>query len=158
MQNVAATLFGGHYIKYILGASMVIFLACSRSPSSRAADQSSGSRGGVQVTTDRSSYRAGDPVTLTVHNGSVDTVTFNPCTRTLEREQAGGWSTVAEPQRICTMEAWILAPGEQRAGPTELPADLTAGRYRALLAFTVESAKPESGRLKAPSAPFTVGR
>ena len=88
---------------------------------------------GVEVTTDRTSYRAGDPMTLTVHNRGADTVSFNPCTRTLEAERGGSWSAFPEPARICTMEAWMLAPGESRAGPTELPGDLAAGRYRAVL-------------------------
>jgi hypothetical protein len=159
MQGVATkSLVYGH-VKYILGTVLVVApAACSRSPSSGAAGRPSARPDGVQVTTDRSSYRAGDPVTLTVHNGSTDTVTFNPCTRVLEREGAGGWSAVAEPQRICTMEAWLLAPGEQRAGPSELPAHLTAARYRAVLAFTAESAKHGSERFQARSAPFAVER
>jgi hypothetical protein len=56
------------------------------------------------------------------------------------------------------MEAWILAPGERRAGPTELPADLAAGRYRAVLAFTVESPNLPAGRTEARTAPFAVER
>jgi hypothetical protein len=159
MQSVGSNSLASRHIKYILGALLVVApAACSRSRSSDAAGQASARPNGVQVTTDRSSYRAGDPVTLTVHNGSADTVTFNPCTRTLEREGAGGWSAVAEPQRICTMEAWVLAPSEQRAGPTELPSDLTAARYRAVLAFTAESATPGSERFEARTAPFAVER
>jgi hypothetical protein len=110
----------------------------------------------VLIGTDRSSYRAGDPLTLTVDNRSADSVAFNPCTRALEREQSGSWTAVPEPQRICTMEAWILAPGEHRAGPTELPGDLAAGRYRAVLAFTVESANPPATRTEARTPPFGV--
>jgi hypothetical protein len=52
----------------------------------------------------------------------------------------------------------MLAPGERRTGPTELPADLTAGRYRAVLAFTVESANPSNGRTEARTTPFAVER
>jgi hypothetical protein len=132
--------------------------ACAPSPPSDQPAQRSASPGEVQVSTDRSSYRAGDAMTLTVQNGSADTVAFNPCTRTLEREQAGAWIAVPEPARICTMEAWILPPGERRAGPTELPGDLEAGRYRAVLAFTVESANPSGGRLEVRTAPFSVER
>jgi hypothetical protein len=150
-------IFANLHINLIVGLSAMIAIgACAPSPSAGAAQQSSSDDGRVQVSSDRSGYRAGESLTLTVHNGSADTVTFNPCTRALEREQSGRWSAVSEPQRICTMEAWILAPGEQRAGPTELPADLAAGRYRAVLAFTVESAKSGSERLEARTAPFAV--
>lgn len=136
-----------HGLNYILGlAAAASSLVCAPSP------------GGLQVATDRTSYRAGDPLTLTVHNGLADSIAFNPCTRTLEREEAGHWRAVSEPQRICTMEAWLLAPGERRAGPTDLPADLATGRYRAVLAFTVESANPSAGRREARTSPFAVRR
>jgi hypothetical protein len=159
MQVVDRMQFVSGWINNLLGVSAMIALAaCAPSPSSGAPEQSSTGAGGVQVTSDRSGYRPGEPLTLTVHNGSTDTVTFNPCTRAIEREQSGSWTALPEPQRICTMEAWILAPGEQRAGPTELPADLAPGHYRAVLAFTVESAKSGSGRLEARTAPFAVER
>jgi hypothetical protein len=146
------------HINYIM--KVVLTLAggaCAPSPPADQPAQAAGG-GGIQVTTDRSSYRAGDPMTLTVRNGSADTVTFNPCTRTLEREQGGAWTAVSEAARICTMAAWVLAPGERRAEPTELPGDLEAARYRAVLAFTVESANPSEGRLEVRSAPFMVER
>jgi hypothetical protein len=132
--------------------------ACAPAPPARSPAGSSAGAGGVEVTTDRSRYGPGDPLTLTVHNGGADTLAFNPCTRTIERESDGGWSPVSEPQRICTMEAWILAPGERRAGPTELPAELPPGRYRAALAFTVEGAHGSGSRVEARSAPFSVER
>ena len=113
-------------------------------------------RSGVEVTTDRPDYRAGDPLGLTVHNRGADTVTFNPCARTLEVERGGSWTAVPEPARICTMEAWVLAPGESRTGPTELPADLAPGRYRAVLGFGTESAEPPTRRMEARTAPFSV--
>jgi hypothetical protein len=159
MQRVFNEGFADTYVKYIVALALTyVPAACSRSSSSAGSEERPARADRVQVTTDRTSYRAGDPVTLTIHNGSSDTVTFNPCTRTLEREQEGRWSAVAEPQRICTMEAWILAPGEQRAGPTELPADLTAGSYRAVVALTLESASPESAGLEARSGAFAVER
>jgi hypothetical protein len=141
----------------VMSAVTVATLACASPPPERPA-RSSAPPAGVQVTADRASYRAGDPLTLTASNGSPDTLAFNPCTRTLEREQSSGWTAVAEPGRMCTMEAWILAPGERRAGPTELPGDLTPGRYRAVLAFTLESASASGRRLEARTSPFAVER
>jgi hypothetical protein len=147
-----------HMIQFLGSAAIGAVAACTPAPPVDAPPHSPTLEGGVQVVTDRPSYRTGDPLTLTVYNGSADRIAFNPCTRSLEREQAGGWLAVAEPQRICTMEAWILGPGERRAGPTELPADLAPGRYRAVLAFTLESADPSAGRRKARTAPFAVAR
>jgi hypothetical protein len=159
MQHIVKKLFTRRHIIHFLGyTTVVIVAACAPAPPADAPSRSPALAGGVQVTTDRPSYRSGDPLTLTVHNGSADPIAFNPCTRTLEREQGAGWRAVAEPQRICTMEAWILGPGERRDGPTELPGDLTPGRYRAVLAFTPESANPSAGRWEARTAPFVVER
>jgi hypothetical protein len=159
MQLTDEQLFTGSKIIHFLGwAAIGTVAACTPAPPADAPPHSPPLEDGVQIVTDRPSYRAGDPLTLTVHNGSADRIAFNPCTRSLEREQAGGWRAVTEPQRICTMEAWILAPGERRDGPTELPADLAPGRYRVVLAFTLESANPSAGRREARTAPFAVAR
>ncbi|MGH7720337.1 MAG: hypothetical protein ACREON_16020, partial [Gemmatimonadaceae bacterium] len=66
----------------------------------------------------------------------------------------GAWSAVDESQRICTMEAWILEPNATRTAETELPSSLRAGRYRLVIAFTVEGAS--GGRVRAASAPIQV--
>jgi Big-like domain-containing protein len=158
MQDTQIQAFACRHLDHIPGLAMAVIAgACSPSPPTDRPAQSP-DRAGVQVTADRSSYRPGDPITLTVENGSADTVTFNPCTRALEREQSGGWSPVAETGRICTMEAWMLAPGARRAGPTELPGDLAVGRYRAVLGFTVQSATRPGGRLESRTAAFAVER
>jgi hypothetical protein len=141
-------------ILFLVAASRLVF-ACSPSPAG-SPPEAAGHSGSVEVATDRADYRPGDPLTLSVHNRGADTIAFNPCTRTLEAEQGGGWTAVPEPARICTMEAWILAPGESRAGPTELPADLAAGRYRAVLGFSAGLAEPPAGRVEARTAPFAV--
>ena len=159
MQRVDFSAFVWLEVNHLLGLALTLTVsACTPSRRADPPAQASSDASGVQVTTDRSGYRAGDPLTLTVHNGSADTVAFNPCTRMLEREQSGSWSAVPEPQRICTMEAWILTPGQRRTGPTELPADLAAGRYRAVLAFTAESPDPSAKRTEARTTPFTVER
>jgi hypothetical protein len=112
----------------------------------------------IGIRTDRLAYRAGDPVELTVVSRRRDTLAFNPCTRTLERERNGGWETLEEPDRICTMEAWILGPGETRTGRTELSPEMPSGRYRVALAFTVEGGAGGGAQLTARSAPVTVQR
>ena len=143
------------YFKRLLVGLSVAVGACAPAPAN-SPPRDAARNGGVEVSTDRTSYRAGEPLTLTVHNRGADTIAFNPCNRTLEAERGDTWTAVPEPARICTMEAWILAPGETRAGPTELPGDLVAGRYRAVLGFSAGSPEPAVGTLEARTPPFTV--
>ena len=132
---------------------------CSPRPERPAQAPGTASAGApIEIRTDRTAYRAGDPLELTVLNRRRDTLAFNPCTRTLEREQNGGWEPLEEPDRICTMEAWILGPGETRSGRTELPSEVSPGRYRVVLAFTPEGGAGVGHRLTARSAPVTVQR
>jgi hypothetical protein len=90
----------------------------------------------VVVRTDKAEYRAGEAITLTLENRSASSYAFNPCTRSVEREENGSWSTVAEEGRMCTMEAWILDPKATREGKTELPEQLPPGRYRLVVRMT----------------------
>ena len=71
-------------------------------------------------------------------------------------ERRRNWTAVPEPARICTMEAWILSPGETLPGRLELPGDLVAGRYRAVLGFSAGSLEPSAVKLEARTPPFTV--
>lgn len=142
-------------LKRLLTGILVAVGACAPAPAN-SPPQEAARNGDLEVSTDRVSYRTGQPLALTVHNRGADTVAFNPCTRTLEAERGNAWTAVPEPARICTMEAWLLAPGGTRAGPTELPADLVAGRYRAVLGFSAGSGEHAAGKLEARTAPFTV--
>jgi len=111
----------------------------------------------VVLRTDKAQYRAGEKVTLTFENKSASSYTFNPCTRSVERESGGSWTTVPEGNRICTMEAWILDPHGRRSGDTELPASLGAGRYRIVVRMTMErSAGATASAVSAISDPITV--
>ena len=93
----------------------------------------------VVLRTDKTQYRAGEKITLTFENKSGSSYTFNPCTRSVERESGGSWATVPEENRMCTMEAWILDPHGTRSGPTELPSTMAPGRYRVVVRMTMES-------------------
>src|SRR5215207_936023 len=64
----------------------------------------------VVLRTDKSTYRAGEKITLTFENKGVLSYSFNPFTRTLDLEQSGGWTALPVDGRMCTMEAWILEP------------------------------------------------
>ncbi|HEX6048061.1 MAG TPA: immunoglobulin-like domain-containing protein [Gemmatimonadaceae bacterium] len=104
----------------------------------------------VFLTTDKTRYRAGEAVTLTLDNRSGSSYAFNPCTRSIEREDKGAWTTVPEPDRMCTMEAWILDPKGSRSGQTELPSPLPPGRYRVVVRMTREA--PGGGAASAVAA------
>ncbi|HEU4566137.1 MAG TPA: immunoglobulin-like domain-containing protein [Gemmatimonadaceae bacterium] len=110
----------------------------------------------VELRTDKSTYRAGEEMTLTLVSRADVGYSFNPCTRTLERETAGGWSAVDEGERICTMEAWLLEPRGTRSGPTALPEQMEPGRYRVSLQLIAETQTPPAERARITSAPFTV--
>jgi Big-like domain-containing protein len=110
----------------------------------------------VVLRTDKTQYRAGEKVMLTFENKSAASYAFNPCTRTLEREDGSAWTAIPDEGRMCTMEAWILDPRATRTGPTELPASLTAGRYRVLVRMTIEGGGTPSPAVTAISDPISV--
>jgi hypothetical protein len=111
----------------------------------------------VVLRTDKSQYRAGEKVTLTFENKSSRSYAFNPCTRTIEREENGAWTALPDAGRMCTMEAWILEPRGTRTGPTELPSPMAAGRYRVVVRMTVETTDGTAATpVIAASDPITV--
>ena len=110
----------------------------------------------VVLRTDKTRYRAGESLTLTVENRSASSFAFNPCTRSLEREQNGSWVPTPEEGRMCTMEAWILDPRGTRTGTTELPSPLPPGRYRVVLRMSKESSGAPATPLAAASEPIIV--
>ena len=111
----------------------------------------------VLLRTDKAAYKAGEQIALTLENRSASGYAFNPCTRGIEREEGGTWTAVPEPNRMCTMEAWILDPRATKSGNTELPTPLAAGRYRVVVRLTVESPGAASGTaIVAVSDPITI--
>ena len=110
----------------------------------------------VVMRTDKAQYRAGEKVTLTFENKSGTRYTFNPCSRSLERESDGTWTAVPDPGRMCTMEAWILEPHETRTGDTELDSPLAAGRYRIVVRMTADAPGSSGAAITAVSDPITV--
>lgn len=114
------------------------------------------STGQLELRTDRATYRAGEKGTLTIVNRGALGWSFNPCTRTLEREDGGTWTAVPEG-RMCTMEAWILKPHETRTAPLDFGPTLGAGRYRLVIGF-VGDGDPAGRRIRARTAPVTITR
>jgi hypothetical protein len=106
---------------------------------------------GVTITLDRARYSQGSRVEMRVTNHTSDTVGFNPCTRSVERRQGDGWVTVPEPDRVCTMQIWLLSPHDSRAGTTELPGSLARGTYRLSLILTREKTAQSGGAPPTPA-------
>jgi hypothetical protein len=109
----------------------------------------------VLLRTDKAQYRAGEKLTLTFENKSGSKYTFNPCSRSLEREQRGSWVAVPDTGSMCTLEAWVLDPHGTRTGDTELDSPLEAGRYRIVVRMTPD-APNAAGSISAVSDPITV--
>ena len=109
----------------------------------------------VLLRTDKSQYRAGEKVTLTFENKSSSKYTFNPCSRSLEREQSGSWVAVPDAGRMCTMEAWVLDARGTRTGDTELDSPLDAGRYRIVVRMSPDTPNATTS-ISAVSDPITV--
>lgn len=112
----------------------------------------------VELRVDRSEYRGGDTVKVTIVNGSGATYSFNPCTRVVERESEGAWAAVPETGRVCPMIAWLVDPRASREASTTLPSDLQPGRYRLTISLGREGQTPPAARVTATSPAFTVGR
>jgi hypothetical protein len=110
----------------------------------------------VVLRTDKTQYRSGEQMTLTFENRSASSYAFNPCARSLERENGESWSAVPEEGRMCTMEAWILDPHGARSGPTELPGSLAPGRYRVVVRMSVEGPGGVASAVSAVSDPISV--
>lgn len=148
-----------------LFAAVVLAAACVRKPAP-SVDSAAGTPASVspaatvdstvaiELRTDRASYRAGDDATLTIVNHTKEEWTFNPCTRTLERESGTAWQVVPEG-RMCTMEAWMLGPNATRTAPTSFDGSLEAGRYRLVIAFAAAGTQRGTSA-RATSAPVTI--
>jgi hypothetical protein len=109
----------------------------------------------ISLTTDKATYRASDPVKLTIVNTTASTYHYNPCTRILEREASGAWSEVRE-ERMCTMIAHVLDARATRTEETDLGDAPAAGRYRIVLLFSTDAPGAQSQPIRAVSAPITV--
>jgi hypothetical protein len=111
----------------------------------------------IVLRTDKAQYHAGEKMTLTLENKSAASYSFNPCTRSLEREDGATWTALPDEGRMCTMEAWLLDAHGIRSGPTELPSPLAPGRYRVVIRLTREQTSGmSSAAVSAVSDPITV--
>lgn len=82
--------------------------------------------GSVSLSAAPARAAAGSAMTLTLRNGSSQTIGYNLCTSGL-LTSAG---TPVPSDRVCTMELRTLKPAASATYAWELPTDLAAGRYR----------------------------
>lgn len=106
--------------------------------------------GGVQLSTDRSSYKKGQAVTVTLRNGTSDRLEYNLCPTTVEQKSAG-WAPVQETH-VCTLHLISMPPGGKDSTTRELPSDLERGTYRLSL-----SVNPGDNEQQVISNEFRVG-
>ena len=82
--------------------------------------------GNVTLTAAPTQTSAGSAVTLTLANGSRQTVGYNLCTSALQTAAGAEVRT----DRVCTLELRTLEPGRNATYRYELPGRLSDGRYR----------------------------
>ena len=93
----------------------------------------------VQIVTDQPSYHAGDMIALRVVNRTSQTLGYNACTRTLQRNRVGVWLTLSDTGRVCTMQIQVIPPGTAQVARTVLQSGLTPGEYRVVIRFSAEA-------------------
>lgn len=110
---------------------------------------------GVLLTTDKSTYRGGDLVGLTIQNQETVALAYNACTRGLEIKEGANWVPGPESLRLCTRNVWYVAGSATRQDSTDLDIGLTPGEYRLVVGFAEDFA-PEGQQIRSVSNPFTI--
>ena len=124
----------------------LVLLACSSSM------QSGDTAADITLTAAPATLAAGDSVTLTLENDTLEQIGFNLCSSSLERQTADSWDAV-QTDIVCTMELRTLDAGARADYRTALPAALAPGRYR----YTTSVEAMQTGsRHAVSSTEFTV--
>ena len=113
--------------------------------------------GQLELTLDKSTYKVGDLVTVTLTNNTARAYGYNLCGRGFERLVAGEWTMMPAELRLCTTDEDLqgLRTGATRTGTTDLHTDAVPGTYRMVLSFrTIDSG--EMGQVIARSASFSI--
>jgi len=85
---------------------------------------------GVDFTVQPGSAVAGQPVALSLHNGTAEPVAYNLCHGALEKLGADIWVPALSAANGCAPVSYTLEPGQQASAEAVLPAGLEAGEYR----------------------------
>jgi hypothetical protein len=110
----------------------------------------------VTLELDRSNYRPNSQVRMRLTNHTSDTLGYNECTRSLERQEGSRWIAHQEPNRICTMHLALIRPRETQTRSTDIPAGTPSGTYRMVLGLSVQRAGADGSALRAVSGAFRV--
>ncbi len=137
-------------MKTLILATCALLAACTaKSPDKGSADTmaspaATASGGGeIHITTKAPSYVPGAMVGIKIHNATAHQYAFNPCTRSFERE---GHGKVAEAERMCTMEAWLLEPNGTSDATVDLPAGVEPGTYTLSIDFSAQDSSGVPGQ------------
>jgi hypothetical protein len=111
--------------------------------------------GGLVLRVDRADYGPGDPVVLTLVNGTGHDVGYNLCVTGLDRRTGGGGWEPAPVALVeaCTMELRVLPPGETAEFRHTLPRGLAPGEYRMRTGVESPLGEPQTGAV---TEAFTV--
>jgi hypothetical protein len=110
----------------------------------------------ITLRLDKSEYRVGELVTLTMTNASDRSYGYNLCGRAYDRRVATGWVAMPEELRMCTAHLDALPPGATRTGRTDLHSDATPGTYRMVVTFLASTGPDAGSSVVAVSPAFTI--
>lgn len=113
---------------------LVLLAACAPMPPADGINGTNGGDGGgitAELRVDRTSYRPGDPIRVTLINRSDVTIGYNLCATALDRRDGSTWNGGSRPlAEVCTMELRTLTPGASDTFDHTLPTGIPAGDYR----------------------------
>lgn len=111
--------------RLVTAAAATLLAACAEAP----ADPNPSPL--LDIIPDRSSYAAGEVVTVTIHNLSSERIYYSLCAQILERRSGGGWKKLdLGPFVTCDAAALHLDPGASGETQFRLRAGLSTGTYR----------------------------
>jgi hypothetical protein len=110
------------------GLLLVLFAGCAL-PAPPGPASASGNV--VTLTVDRTQYRAGNTMVLTLRNGTAQNIGYNLCGAGLDRRVGTEWQQVQPGlAEVCTLELRTLAPGGSATYRHTVPSGLAPGEYR----------------------------
>ena len=144
-------------ISHVFAFIVIAVASCGGNDSSDEQSLTGGSLtgAGILLTTEKSSYRGGDLIELTIHNQEPVRLSYNACTRQLEVKEGGTWVPGPESLRLCTKDVSYVAAGTIQQDRADLDIGLPAGEDRIVLSFA-EDFDPVGQVIRAARNTFTI--
>jgi len=144
-------------ISHVFAFVVVAVASCggNGSPDEQALTGGNLSGAGVLLTTEKSSYRGGEPVELSIQNQESVRLAYNACTRELEVREGGVWVPGPVSLRLCARRVWYVAAQATRQDSTDLDIGLIPGEYRIVIGFT-EDLTPVGQHIRAVTNSFNI--